>query len=121
MKLTMSLAAVALIPCLTIAPNKHKENKEQLVQVTRIYVAGEGVNAEKVRDRIGRAKACFVLAEKGDPNDAVLYIAVPGEPGLMALQSTESVQGELKKDGSVIWSTESTVPTHSNRNAAVGL
>jgi hypothetical protein len=122
MKLHASLTAFVLLPVLALADSKQeKENKEQLTQVSRIYVAGDGPTIEKVRDRIGRAKSCFVLSETSNGSDAILYVATPDEPRMMSFQPSESVQGELKKGDSTIWSTESSLPTSSNRGAAVGL
>src|SRR5882724_3212371 len=106
MKLTASLTVMILLPMLAVADSKQdKENKEQLNQVTRIYVAGEGPATEKVRDRIGRAKSCFVLSETSDGSDAILYVATPDQPRMMSFQPSEAVQGELKKGSAVIWTT----------------
>jgi hypothetical protein len=124
MKLITTLAAFSLTSLLAAGGNQQdKQNKEQLTQVARIYVSGDGPAMEKVRDRIGRAKGCFVLSEASTDSDAVLYVGVPGEASKVTLRSSgEGVQGELKnKEGVRIWSTESQVLNSLSRDSAVGL
>ena len=125
MKLITTLAAFSLTSLLAAGGNQQdKQNKEQLTQVARIYVSGEGPAMEKVRDRIGRAKGCFVLSEVSTDSDAVLYVGVPGESSTsVALRSSgEGVLGELKnKEGVRIWSSDSQVLNSLSKESAVGL
>jgi hypothetical protein len=125
MKLSTTLITFTLTPLLAVADNQQdKLNKEQLTQVSRIYVSGEGPAAEKVRDRIGRAKGCFVLGGTSADSDAVLYVDVPGAPTSLVSfhDSNGGVQGELKgKDGAKIWSADSQVLSSLNHEVAVGL
>jgi hypothetical protein len=125
MKLIVTLTALTLTtPLLTIAGNKQdKENKEQLAQVSRIYVPGEGPNIEKVRDRIGRAKSCFVLADAAAASDATLFVTAPGTGAnqTIAFQSSAGVETELKKDGVTIWTDSTGVSSSSDHNMGIGL
>jgi hypothetical protein len=125
MKLIVTVTALTLTSSLlAVAGNKQdKENKEQLAQVSRIYVAGEGPSVEKARDRVGRAKSCFVLAESSEASDATLFVTAPGASNKqgVAFQETLAVQGELKKDGVTIWNDDTAVSNSVNRDMGVGL
>jgi hypothetical protein len=126
MKLITTLTAFTLTSVLAAAAasQQDRENKEQLAQVSRIYVSGEGPSIEKVRDRIGRAKGCFILTENSNDSDAILYVGVPGggSRSVAVRASADDIQGELKtKDGNKIWSTGSTVVNSTNHDTAVGL
>jgi len=67
-----------LTPLMAVAvTSRTRQNKEQLTQVSRIFVSGEGPAFDRVRDRIGRAKGCFVLTETSTDSDAVLQVGFP--------------------------------------------
>ena len=124
MKLISTLIALSLTPLMAVAGNQQdKQNKEQLTQVSRVFVSGEGPAFEKVRDRIGRAKGCFVLTETSTDSDAVLEVGLPGATGKAALRSSgDDVKGELKnKEGDTIWTAASTVSNSLNKDVAVGM
>ena len=119
MKLNASLTLVALT-LMVPAQAGNKQDKEQLSQVSRIYVAGDGLAADKARVQLGRANACFVLADTKEASDAVLTVVPPQEQrGLV--QRGDGLQGQLEKDGAKIWSLEVSVPTLHGREGAVGL
>lgn len=125
MKSKIALTAFTLTSLLAFAGSKQdKENKDQLTQVSRIYVEGKGPNIDKVRDRISRANACFTLAESSETSDAVLVVTLPGASegrGISFQARAGSVQGELLKSGVTIWTDQSQIVESTNQNMGTGL
>ncbi|HEY3743521.1 MAG TPA: hypothetical protein VGL53_26935 [Bryobacteraceae bacterium] len=125
MKSKIALIALTSTSMLTFAGSKQdKENKDQLTQVSRIYVEGKGPNIDKVRDRISRANSCFTLAESSETSDAVLVVTLPGAEqgrGVSFQSPAASVQGELRKSGVAIWTDESQIVASTNQNMGTGL